>query len=234
MLRTKKSISVILLFTLIFSLLAGTFSSVNAKGKTLYANKTKITIQDKGTVTITSKSSGSLSFKVANKNICSAKWGKWKGDNIKLYLSGKSYGSTKITVKNTKTKKSIKITVNVRTVDIKLPKTPFYINSYDYDGYLTDTVKITKVWTKIKYWSFAINDPSVQIYVKGVKTYSDQYADISDRVWVPWKVYKGNTVVDSGSIITSDISVGEGFVNYTYIDNVKPGKYNIKFLNHIY
>lgn len=234
MLKTKKSISVILLITLIFSLLAGTFSSVNAKSKTLYANKTKITIQNKGSVTITSKKSGSLLFTVANSKICSAKWGKWNGNKIKLYLTGKSYGKTTVTVKNKKTKKSIKITVNVRTVDIKLPKTPFYIRNYDYDGRLTDTVKITKVWTKIQYWSFAINDPSVQIYVKGVKTYSNEHYGISESVWVPWKVYKGNTVVDSGSILTSDISVGEGFVNYTYINNVKPGKYNVKFLNHIY
>ena len=232
MLKTKKSVSVILLITLIFSLLAGTFSSVNAKSKTLYANKTKITIQNKGSVTITSKKSGSLLFTVANSKICSAKWGKWNGNKIKLYLTGKSYGKTTVKVKYKKTKKSIKITVNVRTVDIKLPKTPFYIRNYDYDGRLTDTVKITKVWTKIQYWNFS-SEPSVQIYVRGVKTYSNEHYSISESVWVPWKVYKGNTVVDSGSILTSDIAVREGFIDYDYVDNMKPGKYSIKFLNYI-
>lgn len=233
MLKTKKSVSVILLITLIFSLLTGTFSSVNAKSKTLYANKTKITIQNKGSVTITSKKSGSLLFTVANSKICSAKWGKWSGNKIKLYLTGKSYGKTTVTVKNKKTKKSIKITVNVRTVDIKLPKTPFYIRNYDYKGYLTDTVKITKVWTKIEYRNYTL-EPSVQIYVRGIKTFSNQSSNVSERVWIPWKIYRGNIVVDSGDVLTSAIAVGEGFMDYDYLFDLKPGKYNIKFLNHSY
>lgn len=231
MLKTKRCISISIVIVIIASLFIQSINAVNAKSKTFYANKTKVTIQKSGYVTITSKLGGSLSCKVSKPSICTAKWGKWSGNKIKLKLKGKKYGKTTVTVTNKKTNNKIKVKVNVKTVELKLPKTPFIIKNYDWDGYLDEEVEITKVWYKVNYIGDYDKDPSVKLYVRGTKTFSKESSNTSTRAWIPWKAYKGNIVKDSDEILTTDIEVGEGFEGYDYVD-LAPGKYKIKFLNY--
>ncbi len=225
----KRVISLLIILAILMSIFVQSVGTVDAKSKTFYANKNKITIQKSGSVTITSKLGGALTCKVAKSSICTAKWGKWKGNKIKLKLKGKSYGKTTVTIKNKKTKQTIKIKVNVKIVQISLPKTPFTIKNYDWDGYLKEEVKVTKVWTKITYYSSSV---SVKLYARGSKTYSSSSYNTSTSAWLPWKIYSsGNIVKDSDEILTTDIEVGESFESYDYID-LSPGKYTLKFLNY--
>lgn len=231
---TKNKVIPVLLVSI---LLLTSFFVVNptkasAAKSPLTVNHSSVSINKSGSVNVTCRVNGSLSFSVANSSIISAKWGKWKGNTIKLYFTGKKAGTTKVTVKSTgtKVKRVIKVTCNL--IKINLPKTPFYIKNYDYNGSVESTIKITKAWVKYDYYDSYDRETTVKLYVKGQQTYSKHGRYTSTSSWIPWKLYKGRTVVDSEEILTSDISTGEYFTSYDYISDLKGGTYTVKFLNY--
>jgi hypothetical protein len=242
----KKIISLLLSVAVIASVAVSSVGNASAKSKKFYANKKSVTVTSgkKTTVKITSKKGKKLTFTIANGSICTAKFGKWNGKKITLKITGLMNGKTKITVKNKKTKKKIKISVTVKggqtkstssakpKVNLVFPSTPFTIRNYGYRDELKDTVVISDVWTEITYYSYN-EEASVKLWVRGTKTFSSESSNTSSSVWIPWKAYNSNNiVVDSDEILSTDIAVGESFESYDYVDHLYPGKtYTIKFLD---
>ncbi len=136
----------------------------SAKGKSFYANKTKISITKSATVTITSTTRASLKYTISKSKICSAKWGKWSGNKIKLYLKAKNSGKTNITVKNSKTneKLTLKVTVKLsKTKKISLSKTKLKLTE-GKKATLKCTVKPSSASKKIKWTSSNSNIVTVK------------------------------------------------------------------------
>lgn len=87
--------------------------TVNAVMK---ASKKDVTVKKGGRtyVTFTFKQYGTLTFNVKNPQIVQPKWAEsWKGNTIKLYLSGLKAGTTTVTVTNSYNSEKIKIKVTV-------------------------------------------------------------------------------------------------------------------------
>lgn len=114
--------------------------NAGATKKVFKANKKKITLTEKKkkNVTITNSIGTNVKYNISNKMICSCKWGKWKGNRIKLTITAKKPGKTKITIKSNRTKKQIKIVIKVKkskkTVKEKtgLEKLKDYIQEYGF------------------------------------------------------------------------------------------------------
>lgn len=121
----KKFISIFLTVVLLINMSVLLSFSAEAKKKVFKANKKKITLTEKKKkkITITNSIGTKVSCKIANKKICSCKWGKWKKNKIKLTIRGKKNGKTKITIKSDKTKKKIKIVIKVNKVKKVIKKT---------------------------------------------------------------------------------------------------------------
>ncbi|MBQ5346945.1 MAG: Ig domain-containing protein [Ruminococcus sp.] len=148
----KHTISIILSVILLCSALP---ICANAAGKSFYADKKSVTVKSKATVTVTSKKGGTLNCKIADKSICSASWGKWKNNKIKLTIKAKKNGKTTITVKSSKSKKPLKIKVTVKlakTKSISLSKKSLTIKKGDTYK-LKCTVKPASAKQKVKWTS---------------------------------------------------------------------------------
>lgn len=207
--------------------------SVSAKKKTLYVSTKKLSIYESGKIKVTLKGKGTLSYSIANTNIAQCTWDKkWKGNSIYLKIKGKNYGSTTITIKNKKTKEKIKVKLKVKLATIKLPKTPFTITNYDWNGRVDSIITVTKVWVKKSYFDNFDKETTFKLYAKGTKTYDAEGDYISQSSWIPWKLYKDGIVKDSDEILTTDIATGESFESYDYISDLKAGIYTVKFLNY--
>lgn len=136
----------------------------SAKSKSFYANKTKIVITKSATVTITSTMRASLKYTIAKKNVCSAKWGEWSGNKIKLFIKAKNIGNTKVTVKNSKSNEKLTLKVTVKpskTKKICLSKTKIKLAEGE-KATLKCTVKPSTASKKVKWTSSNSNIVTVK------------------------------------------------------------------------
>lgn len=77
-------------------------------------SSTNVTVNKTGSVTVTSKNNGSVKYHVDNPDIVSCKWAsQWVGNTLRLSITGKSIGSTKITISNAKNNRTLVIRVRV-------------------------------------------------------------------------------------------------------------------------
>lgn len=245
----KKIISLLLSVAVIASVAVSSVGNASAKSKKFYANKKSVTVSSgkKTTVKITSKKGKKLTFTIANGSICTAKFGKWKGKKITLKITGKKAGKTNITIKNKKTKKKIKIKVAVKekksaakpVFKIKLMSAPFTISNTTQNYYrpadpptVDEKVNITKVWTVTE---DLYGSPSAVLYIKGNKTYSSS-PEKATTVAIPYKIYNntlGGMEVESSTIYTDDIKVGESFqCSERLFDLDTSYSYTIKFFDY--
>ncbi len=93
-------------YTCIVSVKTSVFS-VSSTSASVNVNKT-------ASVTLTSKNNGSVTYHIGNTSIISCKWADhWDGNTIKLFITGKKAGSTKIRITNKNNNKVLVISVKV-------------------------------------------------------------------------------------------------------------------------
>ncbi len=160
---------------------------------------------------------------------------------------GDDYLTCKIKVKNKKSSYKSSYTPATPTpattpaveiepeLNIQLPSVPCSYSDYYYSGRIDTSCTISNVRIEKSYSKYD-NDFSVKLYVSGTKTYDDDGYKHSSSVDVGWKLYDmNNNVVESGTIYSPGVSIGESFVDaWTYIDtDLKPGNYRLVFINTI-
>lgn len=91
--------------------------AVTVKKSFITPSEENVTVSNGKSKTITLKVSGSKDITISNsdKSVCSASWGKWDGNSIKLTIKGKAEGKAKIKIYTKKYSKSTtaEITVTV-------------------------------------------------------------------------------------------------------------------------
>lgn len=112
---------------------------------------------------------------------------------------------------------------------ISLPDTPVTVSDTLASGGFFSTVCITDVNYKVE----KNNDKyKVTINVSGEKTYDKYGLNSNFNCNIGWKLYSGNTVIDSGTLLTPHIITGEKFENaHIYIYNIEEGDYRFEFFN---
>ena len=160
---------------------------------------------------------------------------------------GNDYLTCKIKVKNKKSSKTTATTTPSTTpsttpaveiepeLNIQLTSVPCSYNDYTYSGRIDTSCTISNVRIEKSYFKYD-NDFSVKLYVSGTKTYDSNGTKYSSAVDVGWKLYDmNNNVVESGTVYSPGVSIGENFVDaYTYIStDLKPGNYRLVFVNTI-
>lgn len=111
-------------------------------------SSTSVTVNKTGSVTVTSKNNGTVRYHIGNPDIISCKWAEQLDSNTrKLSITGKSIGSTKITISNTKNNKKLVVSVRV-TQGAKSGRTVLmeYLNKYgstnsDGNKFIRSTLK---------------------------------------------------------------------------------------------
>lgn len=156
-----------------------------------------------------------------------------KKGKVKAKSSGTTYayaivGNDYLTCK-------IKVKSNEPKLNIKLPSVPCSYSDLYYSGGINTSCTISNIRIEKSYSKYD-NDFSVKLYVSGTKTYDDDGDKYSSSVTVGWKLYDmNNNVVESGTVYSPGVSIGESFVDaWTYIDtDLKPGNYRLVFINTI-
>lgn len=87
----------------------------------LTVSQSKLTISEKATIKIVSKTGDSIRWETGKNNVVACKWGKWgtrteKGYPISLYITAETIGSDTITIIEEKTGQKIRIPVTVKKV----------------------------------------------------------------------------------------------------------------------
>lgn len=105
--------------------------------------------------------------------------------------------------------------------------------SVDYSSYskLVTTCSVTSFDYEVGYWTNG--KASVKLLLAGTKVFDDRGDSYSRGAKVGWKLYdEDGVVIDSGTITSSNIQVGESFVDaLSYANNVAPGNYTLELLN---
>lgn len=88
----------------------------------LTVDKNSITIKNKGTIWIRSRSGGAIRYDLDKEGVIECKWGDWTGwengiDSIPLYITSQTNGSVIITVTDKDSGKTVKINVTVRGLE---------------------------------------------------------------------------------------------------------------------
>lgn len=156
-----------------------------------------------------------------------------KKGKVKAKSSGTTYayaivGNDYLTCK-------IKVKINKPKLNIKLPSVPASYIDYYYNEEIDTSCTISNVRIEKSYSEYD-NAFSVKLYVSGTKTYDSNGTKHSSAVDVGWKLYDmNNNVVESGTVYSPGVSIGENFVDaYTYIStDLKPGNYRLVFVNTI-
>lgn len=159
----------------------------------------------------------------------------WKSDNESVAtvrngrVSGVSTGQATITAYSAEGNHSASCVVTVISpVNMKLPRTPLSIANYRYNGRTECICKITDVRFKCKKSGSRFY---YEIYVDGEKTYSDQIQNVSSTCQIGYKIYKNGAVIDSGTIYTSQVSVGERFVDSYTNGFLDAGDYELRLFD---
>lgn len=121
--------------------------------------------------------------------------------------------------------------VNNMTIEIKITSSlPCDISDIS-SNWVMRTCSVQSFDYEVKNWSN--RKASVSIKLSGSKTYDIKGDSYSCGVHIGWKLYdeKGN-VVDSGTIRSSDVKVGETFTDASdTLYKLEPGSYTIELLN---
>lgn len=110
---------------------------------------------------------------------------------------------------------------------------PCTVNEYSWNKKLQSTVKITDV----RYGTDEYSGTTMTIVFMGEKTYDSSGNNHSDNCEFSWRVLdKDGYVVDSGTVFTSELKVGDKFNNESaYVFNVVPGEqYYLELLDYSY
>ena len=88
----------------------------------LTVDKNSITIKNKGTIWIRSRSGGAIRYDLDKEGVIECEWGDWAGwkngiDSIPLYITSQTNGSVIITVTDKDSGKTVKINVTVRGLE---------------------------------------------------------------------------------------------------------------------
>lgn len=120
-------------------------------------------------------------------------------------------------------------TVTVQSpVNVKLPQTPITIKNYGYRGTLRKACTITNVRFACRKSG---NEYYYQIFIDGEKTFDTDGNYISSNCPVGYKLYRNGVVVKSGTIFTTEISVGERFADCYANGFIDAGNYELKLLD---
>lgn len=138
-------------------------------------------------------------------------------------------GQTRIIAKSSDGGYTASCTVTVQSpVNVKLPQTPITIKYYDYRGNIRKACTVTNV-------RFNCNKSGNQYYYKifidGEKTFDTDGKYISSNCPVGYKLYRNGVVVKSGTIFTTEISVGERFADCYTNGFIDAGNYELKLLD---
>lgn len=88
--------------------------TVTVKTSIFSVSSTSVTVKKTASVTLTSKNNGSVAYHIGDPSIISCKWADhWEGNTIKLTITGKKAGSTKIRITNKNNDKVLVISVKV-------------------------------------------------------------------------------------------------------------------------
>lgn len=126
------------------------------------ASSTNITVDKTASVIITSVNNGTITYNIDNEEVVSCEWADdWEGDTVKLYITGKSIGETKIRITNKYNDKVLVINVNV--VDYN---SIFSVSSTNLTVNKTATITLTSE-----------NNGAVKYYVENSYIASCEWAD---------------------------------------------------------
>lgn len=84
------------------------------------ASQSAVSIKNQTFVTITFTKDAVVTYKIENADICSASWGSWDGNEVKLYITPKKVGVTYITCSNGANSETIRIRVKVTKVPVNV------------------------------------------------------------------------------------------------------------------
>lgn len=216
--EAKKILSIIL--TLVLSISMIQITNVSASNK-VKLNKTKATIYVGKTVTLKLKN---------NENKV-----KWSSSNRKMAtvsskgkVKGKKAGKVTITAKVGKKKYKCRILVK-DIINVKLPKTPFKVSSYE-DGKLLATYEITNISYSYNKSYDGSGKYDIYVYFDGQKIYSngeDTYMDIQ------LVMYQDGRVVESRSLDFPKVQSGGKFYGANQImEPYNPGNYTLKIADY--
>lgn len=216
--RAKKIIAILLALVLSISMIPTTSVSAAKKVK---LNKTKATIYVGKTVI--------LKLKNNKKKI------KWSSSNKKVAtvtkkgkVKGKKAGKATITAKVGSKKYKCKITVK-DIINVKLPKTPFKVSSYE-NGNLLATYKITKISYSYEKSYDDSGKYNIYVYFDGQKIYSN-----GEDTWMDIQLvmYQNGKVVESRSLDFPNVNNGGKFYGADQImEPYDPGNYTLKITDY--
>lgn len=242
--RVKKVLAIALV--LMLSILMIPLSNVSA-AKKVKLNKTKATIYVGKTVTLKLKNNKKkVKWSSSNKKVATvSSKGKVKGKEAgKVTITakvGKKRWDCKITVKkkkistknNNNTNKNSTQPQTRPSLKIQLPDMPYTGIDYSYSNKVYKKYTLSSIRYEWDYDEFS-NAFSVKLFVSGTKIYDYNGIYYSSYVPIGWKLYDmNNNVVDSGTIYSPNIAVGESFIDaYDYISSdLKPGNYKLMLIN---
>ena len=140
-----------------------------------------------------------------------------------------SAGQTRIIAKSNDGGYTASCTVTVQSpVNVKLPQTPITIKYYDYRGNIRKACTVTNVRFACRKSG---NEYYYQIFIDGEKTFDTDGKYISSNCPVGYKLYRNGVVVKSGTIFTTEVSVGERFADCYTNGFIDAGNYELKLLD---
>lgn len=118
-------------------------------------------------------------------------------------------------------------------INIEMPDFPVESMHIGYDDKVKTRCLVNDATYTIGNWMDG-KASSIQLQLSGEKIFDIEGDDISQFCLIGWKLYDSdNAVVDSGTLYTVDLKVGERFLNSsTYIQAaLEPGDYRLEILN---
>lgn len=88
--------------------------------QTYGVSQTSVSIKNETSVTVTFTKDAVVTYKIQNAKICSARWGSWDGNEVKLYITPKKAGATYITCSNGANNETFRIRVKVTGVPVNV------------------------------------------------------------------------------------------------------------------
>lgn len=138
-------------------------------------------------------------------------------------------GQTRIIAKSSDGGYTASCVITVQSpINVKLPQTPITIKNYNYRGNVRKACTVTNV--RFEYHKSG-NQYYYQIFIDGEKTYDVDGNYKSSYCPVGYKLYRNGVVVKSGTISTTDISVGERFADCYANGFLDAGNYELKLLD---
>lgn len=83
-------------------------------------SQSAVSIKNQSSVTVTFTKDAVVTYKIQNADICSANWGSWDGNEVKLYITPKKVGVTYITCSNGANNETFRVRVKVTNVPVNV------------------------------------------------------------------------------------------------------------------